>query len=322
MDFLLNDRSLHAQFHDLPSFRSSLDAVMTLRAAVEREGRAVACHRALLEARLTSGKTLRQVVAALPRAQQSALLAWITKHGPFWEDLRQHGPDDWLEWRGDIVTDTALGEAAFANRRGADRHLLSFCPSDFAHHPIVVDWRRGEELLPVSVPNYWELASLQRALAAAPAPLATWAALEDRARARFDELTLTRDAFAPLAGHPFVPAAADRLLFILGTLDRLRRCFSTDGSRTTEGHQIYQDFFTGKKVAGGRGAMFSDSSDSEKADFASELRFPHPDIPGETLCCPWHGKVQTPPFRVHFSYPIRADEPLYVVYVGPKLTKR
>ena len=26
--------------------------------------------------------------------------------------------------------------------------------------------------------------------------------------------------------------------------------------------------------------------------------------------------------RLHFSWPIRADEPVYVVYVGPKLTKR
>ena len=46
------------------------------------------------------------------------------------------------------------------------------------------------------------------------------------------------------------------------------------------------------------------------------------DDPTKTLFCPWHGKVQTPQLRVHFSYPIRANEPLYIVYVGPKLTKR
>ena len=85
---------------------------------------------------------------------------------------------------------------------------------------------------------------------------------------------------------------------------------------------VYRDFFTGKKGDGGRGAMFSDSSDTEKDDFASELRFRHPDRPDERLFCPWHGKVQTPQLRVHFSHPIRADVPLYVVYVGPKLTKR
>ena len=41
------------------------------------------------------------------------------------------------------------------------------------------------------------------------------------------------------------------------------------------------------------------------------------------LFCPWHGKVSTRTLRIHFSPgQIRASDPLYVVYVGPKLTKR
>ena len=51
------------------------------------------------------------------------------------------------------------------------------------------------------------------------------------------------------------------------------------------------------------------------------MTFKHPTDASKTLFCPWHGKVQTPQLRVHFSWPVRADEPLYIVYVGPKITK-
>jgi hypothetical protein len=79
---------------------------------------------------------------------------------------------------------------------------------------------------------------------------------------------------------------------------------------------LYQEYFTGKK------AWFTDSSDSEKNRFKSQLTFKHPDVAGEDLICTWHGKVKSPQIRLHFSWPVSADTPLYVVYVGPKITKK
>ena len=99
-------------------------------------------------------------------------------------------------------------------------------------------------------------------------------------------------------------------------LDRLARAFDADGARTSEGHRIYQDHFTGDR------GSFSDSSDSEKRDFREALTFRRPDDTGESLFCTWHGKVRRPALRVHFSWPIRFGEPVYVVYAGPKITKR
>lgn len=322
MDFLVNDRSLHGQFHEVGSFREALGVVMTMRAAIQRMGRALHCHRSLLHTQLGPDLNLQQAVRALPREQQHAVMSWVTRHGPFWDDVREHGSDDWLEWRDEIVTDTAIGEAAFANLHGIERHLVSFAPSDFTHTPVEVDWVRDGTRVSARVLNHWEPDNLNRVLEASPAPLRSWADLEATARSRFESLVVASDAFEPLNGHPFVPGAAERIVFLLATLDRLRRCFDSDGNRTREGHQIYQDFFTGKKGGGGRGAMFSDSSDQEKNRFENELTFRHPGADGLTLFCPWHGKVQTPQLRVHFSYPIRADQPLYVVYVGPKVTKR
>jgi hypothetical protein len=46
------------------------------------------------------------------------------------------------------------------------------------------------------------------------------------------------------------------------------------------------------------------------------------DISGATLFCPWHGKVKIEQMRMHFTFPIQRDMPLYIAYIGPKLTKR
>lgn len=318
----MNDRSLHEQFHEVGSFHEALDVVMTIRATVQRFGRSLHCHRNLLHAQLGPQLSFQQAVRALPKMQQRAVLPWLTRHGPFWDDLRQHSPDDWLEWRGEIVTDTAVGEAAFANLHCMELHLVSFSPSDFTHVPVEVDWVHETARVRTCVPNHWEVDALQRLLESSPPPIASWADVEAIARARFDGLVVSGDAFVPLAGHPFAPAAANRVVLLLSILQRFRGCFDADGNRTQDGHKIYQDFFTGKKGGGGRGALFSDSSSTEKTDFESGLTFPHPERDGEKLFCPWHGKVQTPQLRIHFSYPVRADAPLYVVYVGPKITKR
>jgi len=132
----------------------------------------------------------------------------------------------------------------------------------------------------------------------------------------------SEDAFAPLKGHPFVHGAAHRLIALFQILNRFKACHDDQGKRTKEGHELYQNFFTGKKGGGGKGALFKDSSDGEKSDFKAEMTFTHPHRPGQQLFCPWHGSTQTPQLRIHFSWPVKSDEPVYIVYVGPKITKR
>ena len=322
MDFLVNDLSLHGQYHDIHAFRRALAKVMDIRAVAQRFDSPLYCHRNVLNAEIGPGMALRQAVGSLPRAQRSAVLQWLTRHGPFWDDLRRHGPDDWLEWRGEIATDTAVGEAAFFRILGEEKALVSFAPSKFQATPIRVDYRQEESLTTVDIPNYWEPEAVRQTLRATPPRPQSWAKVERMARARFDALHISRNAFLPLNGHPFANGAAQRIIVILSTLDRLHRSFDAHGNRTMEGHEIYQQFFTGRKEGKGRGSVFSDSSDTEKSRYRAKLTFPHPALAGASLFCPWHGKVQTPQFRVHFSTPITADQPLYVVYIGPKITAR
>ncbi len=254
--------------------------------------------------------------------RRSALMQWLTRQGPFWEDVQTHGPTEWLEYAGEFVMNSSIGEAAWCCLNGVDYGVVSVIPSHWQFTPILVNSIRDDgATTQIGLRNYWDEAIVERDLKAAPPRLDSWVKLEETASARCNRLSFTPNTFQPLKGVPFVYSAACRLLFLLETLNKFKGCFDVNGHRTVEGHKIYQDFFTGKKGRGGRGAMFSDSSTKEKSDFESEMTFKHPSNPKLTLFCTYHGKVQTPQMRVHFTWPITSSEPLYVPYVGPKITK-
>jgi len=244
-------------------------------------------------------------------------MQWLTQFGPFWEDARTHSPNDYLECNGEIVTETALGEAAFSCLHSADRRLVSLTPSSWESSPISVSWKRAEgDDSDIDVVNHLTVDDLKTALRSAQPPVISWDQLALVSKARCPNLVFSASGFEPLRGHPFVSGAAHRIIELLDTLDKFKGCFDEHGQRTPEGHRLYRDHFTGDK------AWFSDSSDAEVQAFRTELTFRHPDADGTSLFCTWHGKVKTPQIRVHFSWPVRSDEPLYIVYIGPKRTKR
>ena len=248
-------------------------------------------------------------------------MRWLTKGGPFWDENRKHSVGEWLECRDKVVTDSAVGEAAYRMLHDASCGLVSVTPSDWDFSPVIVAWRREDEGLAnrsASLENWRDAAALENGLSAAEPPIRSWDALRNAVDGRFERLTFARNCFAPIAEHPFAKAAADRIYFLLKVLDQFASAFDEAGERTAEGHWIYQNFCTGDN------AWFSDSSDNEKRDFRKKLAFDHPGGTGETLFCPWHGKVNYPgfPLRLHHSWPVKAGEPVYIVYVGPKITRR
>ncbi len=317
MELLANDLSIHGQFHDLPSFRAALARLMAIRASARRFGREVYCQRAFVAVEAQPGVPLQQTLGRLGESERRAVMQWLTHRGPFWDDLRQHGAGDWFECRGGIVTDTAVGEAAYRTLHGVTAGLVSVTPSDWSFTPVEVRWREPPDSLEdasVALDNRWNERDLERSLQAAELPITSWDDLRRRATPRFGRLTIAGDCFAPLAGMPFAPSAADRIRVLLDILDRFAGAFDAAGKRTLDGQRLYRNYFTGDN------ALFSDSSDTEKRDFRKELTFRHPNSPGGYLFCPWHGKASD--FRIHFSWPVRSGEPVYVVYVGPKITKR
>jgi hypothetical protein len=317
LELLINDLSIKGQFPNINSFLEAIDRVMGMRNLARQFGRELHCHRNLCHAQVTNNLVMSQVIQHLSQETRSALMQWLTRHGPYWEDDRVHGPDDYLECNDHIVTDTAIGEAAFRSSNGGDHRLVSLTPSSWDFSPLSV-WCRlddGDDK-EVEIRNYLTSEALRTALRLAQPIIETWDQLAQISQERFPYLTFAPDAFDPFRGHPFVPGAAQRLIERLGVLEGLKCSFDESGERTAEGHRLYRDYFTGEK------AWFSDSSDREKNDFESEMTFRHPEIEGETLFCTWHGKVKTPQLRIHFSWPVSSGVPLYVVYVGPKITKR
>ena len=320
MDLIANDLSVHEQFHDIASFRDALGRLMAMRLAARRFRHGVHCHRTLLTASPMPGVSMQQAIGRLAnRDEQRAAMGWLTQAGPFWDDLRQHGADDWLECLGDIVTDTAIGEAAFRTLHGVKCGLVSVTPSDWNYSPVEVALREeGEEWDPqiVTIDNWRDATALEEGLGDAAPPIDSWNDLREASESRFASLIFAGDCFDPLEGVPFVKSSAERFLVLLGILDRFARAFDEAGARTPEGHKIYRDHFTGDR------ALFSDSSDTEKREFHEELTFVHPNDLGSSLFCTWHGKVSHLTLRLHLSWPVEADEPVYVVYAGPKITRR
>jgi hypothetical protein len=318
MDFIINDCSMHAQFPTTSSFVDSLKRLLAIRHRIVRSGHIVRCPRKLLDAFIGPGITVRQALGAVgDRNLSNVVVTWLAQQGPFWDDDPIHSPDDWFEVKGNIVTETGLGEAAMAVLRGLPRAVVSFDPSDWTYTPIAVDRVQDASVRqPVMLPNHWALPALEQHLRDTRPPLSSWGALVQWAREECPRLALTSYVIRWLDGHPFVPGAAERFQVLLSTLDTLKGSFDDSGGLTPAGLELFQNHFVGKK------AWFSDSSESEKSDFRGELTFPDPEQSGSSIFCTWHGKVKIGQMRMHFTYPIRHDCPLYIVYIGPKLTKR
>lgn len=313
MDLLLNDLSLHGQFSDITTFQEAIHRVVSMRNLARSFGREVYSHRNIRYGLVNPNASLPQALKRLPKDQIRSISQWLTKHGPFWEDFALHDSDLYMDFREEVVTDTAVGEAAYCMAKGISRGLISFNPSNWCFSPICVRVVSDSET-EVFVPNYWGIPELRCALQEAEPPITSWEQMERVSRRAFQRLSFSCESFSFLSGQPFALGAADRILVRLRTLDVLVGSVDARGQRTAEGHRIYNEHFTGQK------AWFSDSSETEKNEFEKKLTFLGPQ--GTPLFCTWHGKVNTPPYRIHFAWPERPGDPLYVVYIGWKITLR
>ena len=318
MELFANELSLHGQFQDAQSFRDAFTRLMMMRKVARRFGRDVHCNRTFLDTQAMPGEPMQRTLTRLHQSERRAAMLWLTRGGPFWDDLRQHALDEWLECKDEVVTDSTVGEAAFRHLHGVDSGLVSVIPSDWNFSPVEVTWRReaeGVEDRSAILENWREPAALETWLNDAPSALGSWHDLRRVSAIRFNRLVFAGDCFEPLDGVPFSRSAAERICVLLGILDWLASAFDANGNRTPEGQRIYQSHFTG------RNALFSDSSDREKRKFRKELTFRHPDDPHQDLFCPWHGKERHLTLRLHFTWPVQAGRPVYVVHAGPKITR-
>ena len=313
MELLLNDLSIQEQYYDSTDFRDAVDRLFRMRRVARQFDRDIHCHRNTVNRRINPSTSVFEAVQTFTENEKRSLLSWLTRHGPFWEDIPLHGPDNWLECDGEIVTDTSIGEAAFCSTVGIDRRLVSFIPSIWERTPITVTMLDDVPTV-IQVENYWTVPELEVALSKAEPPIATWNQLESVSISQFQRLRFSSDAFHPLRGLSFSPTAAAYIKSRLHTLNYVMGCRDESGNFTPEAKPVLDAHLT-------RGsAEFSDSSTDEKRRFRNKLSFRHPDMPGEYLDCTWHGKVKPLLIRLHFRWPVPPGEDLFVVYVGRKIT--
>ena len=151
-----------------------------------------------------------------------------------------------------MVTDSAVGEAAYRKLHSVECGLVSITPSDWNYSPIEVTWRRETERFDdqnATLENWWDVAALENKLRDATPLPGSWDDLQRVSKSRFMNLTFSDDCFRPLVGVPFAVSSAQRFLVLLGILDHLTHAFDTSGERTSEGHRIYQKLLHGRKRA-------------------------------------------------------------------------
>jgi hypothetical protein len=315
MDLFVNELSLHGQFSSLAPFVAALKEAIGCRSVAEHYRHPFYCLRAIAECEALPGATFKEAVRQTHDVNLiRVVMGWLDKHGPFWEDARTHGVCEYFECANNVVTDCSLGEATFRMAQERATATISFRESLFCLSPLRVVWYRSDDTQDAfDLPNFWERSALEAYLTERETAPQSWPELIQQARTHYTELTFINSILDPLSGEPFNATIAERIMVLLGILNRLKGCFERGTPLSTEGHQLIQDFFHGDR------ALFSDESNTNKRTFTKQLTFVTP--AGEEIFCPYHGKISFRYYRIHHSWPVVPDQPLYIAYIGPKITK-
>jgi hypothetical protein len=319
MTFYLNELSLHNQFHSQEHFLNSIRLFWNCKELLRRYHFGLNCSRLALGNRpVINSLNFRSSIGNLQnRDLQRIILRWIDQEGPFWDDdqVRVHSPDDYFSNEAEeIVTDTALAEAAYLSWKGRSSAVVSLNPSSYLTTPIKITWYKSEEKKnDITINNYWETVELEKLLVTLVPPIQSWHQLILRITSDFSNLTFLPGLEHCLQGQPFNTTIATHVIELLSILNKFKGCFEENGERSTKGHEIYNEFFTGEK------AKFTDESVTNKRKFKKDLTFL--DSNGNEIFCPYHGKISYQSYRIHFSWPITKDGNVYIAYIGPKITK-
>lgn len=320
----VNEHSFHGQFASREDTIAAIHRLWILNRVCREYSAQCLCSRELLGLRSAlSDTTLREVVVQYPNPDTRKLvLNWLDKHGPFWDANRRHDADDWyFAAHGSeelLATGSALAECARQVLAEENAALLSATPSDFTYTPVQAgilndDGTRDQ----CELSNHWSEPPLRQYLENT-IRLGSWLELRDHAKQRFANLVFAADTFEPMMKSPFSLALCQRITSLLANLDQLSgEMDARTGALSPAGEILRQSFFEG------RNALFSDSSDSEKAAFKSALTFRCP-VNQDMRLFSWHGKARgTDQYRVHFGWPkSNPARGLPIVYIGPKITKR
>jgi hypothetical protein len=311
---LFNDASLHGQFSVSDTFHESLRNLWRIRSFLIEKGLHLKVCRSVRTKRVTPTETFYDMLGALPRDIKTRLLLWLDRDGPFWDDDRRHSEDEYFDCCEELVTDTGLAEAATIQAEGGNVWLFSISPSNFLQNPLSVRWcGRVDGNLTLSIPCGWMQQHAVDCASALERPLESWRELLDWAARECSHLILSPEIAGQLPTQ-FIPNVCQRSQVLLVTLNQMVGLMKQRNS--PELNKMTSEWMHGDR------ARFSPSSPSDIRDFSNELTFRHP-INDRKVLCSWHGKIQTPQYRIHHEWPLpEGADKLFVAYIGPKITIR
>ncbi len=98
------------------------------------------------------------------------------------------------------------------------------------------------------ITHWWSDAVLENYLKQCPVPIQSWDELCESSVNRFDNLVFSESCFSHLKGIPFAKSSSDRVLSLLGILNRLSSSVSEAGTRRAKGHEIIRKHFRGDRA--------------------------------------------------------------------------
>ncbi|MBF0550254.1 MAG: hypothetical protein HQK60_06940 [Deltaproteobacteria bacterium] len=329
MEWLVNDLSLDGQFAHPAAVRTALEPLLKLRMRDNYLLNNLYTSRRLIDRQATATANLREAVKAIKTTNlQEAVkvdknfikqvLSWLANSHFFWETNSQPDDYDHFEFEGEEVTEQGLGEAA--RRLLAGRETRSFSFQDiqkFEKTPLSVQHGFSDDPPDqIIIDNDWRIDQLESVLQGVR-KIESWPDVQVEIRRRFAEIMFPETVMEKMTPVPFSKALKERIYVLLGVLNRLVQETGPDGKLTPGGMEIWLNRSTGAR------AWFTDESETNKINFKTELTFVDPANAGKAIFCPWHGKINEGPTRIHFEWPRPPGQrQIKVVYIGPKITKK
>ncbi|ALZ98505.1 hypothetical protein LO739_00285 [Leclercia adecarboxylata] len=314
MSILFNERSLNNNLKSSEELFEQIKSIMKARQFLLKEDLHIYCNRNFINLRLSNNEPLQKYINKFDKTEKLDILNWLSKSGPFWDDEQLHTADEVYLHGDEKVTGSALAEAAAQLYCGDVYDIFSLENKNYLEDNLTITLKQNDNHLNFIIKNHKSTESLQDKIKSSEKSIESWLQLEHIAKRKYQHLEFISDCFSPLHKMPFFKAASISIMEKLSILDKIKTCFDSTGKFNREGNELNQNHFVGQK------AWFSDSSEGEKIDFANEMTF---EIKKDDIrFCPWHGKIKTPQIRIHFTHPIEQQSPLYIVYIGEKITKR
>lgn len=317
MRIFLNELSLDRGFHDGATLRAAFLELMKVRARSPSVARTLRTSHSLMGLTAVGDEQIIATLGALGRDEKAQIFTWLQQRGPFLETDRQHEENDLFWFEDTDVTDLGLGEASrqlVRKQSAAVFSIIGPARKKFETSPLRVTHGLVEEPISlIDVINIFRLDELVRCAENAEPEPQSWPDLLRVCGEKFDKLHIV-DCRNILAPHPFHPNAARQAIELLAILNEIMSHLNNDSSLNEEGERLRQEYFV-------RQDWFSDEGDRNKQNFLNEMTFDDPREADARITCFWHGKINTPKFRIHFEWPAKKGRRMLIPYIGPKISK-